>query len=208
MKPIKICKKCCRNRIINLLTALFIFAFQNSVYGQSYGFKVDRLCINPKLGFYNWAENDGGFIKGIELNILKSKKIYSLDYYKYEELTLFGPTPDEPFTQLGLMIGEFKGDKFFKFQYQAGLSVFWGFKRTKLIKKGSGMFSSDKYESDNFFTCGLVTKLGFKIIPFTFLAFGLDLQTNLNFENTVYMPLISIEIGKLRNKINEPYIGI
>ena len=193
-----------QNMTKGLLTLILLMIIQIDNYGQSLKFNPEGYSINPKLAYYNWTTDDGGFMGGAEINFLQNNYIFSGDYYKYEEWVLFSPTPGEYFNQIGLMIGKYKGNRLFRFQYQAGLASFWGLKRTELIKKGSGFFSSDKYQSDNFFTVGLTTKLGFKIVPLTFLSIGIDLQTNINLENTVYMPMISIEIGKLRNKINEP----
>jgi hypothetical protein len=175
---------------------LFLFTIVN---GQS---KIDGYSLNPKLAYYNWTEDDGGFMGGAELNVLRNKFIYSLDYYRYEEFVLFSPDPSVYYNQIGLMIGKYVGDKLFRFQYQGGIAPFWGIKRTELIKEGSGIFSSDYYDKENFFTMGLTIKLGFKIVPSQFLSIGIDLQTNLNPERPVYMPMISIEIGKLRNKID------
>lgn len=191
-------------KIKGLLTTIFLIISFIDNYGQDFKFNPDGFSINPKLAYYNWTNDDGGFMGGAEINLLQNDFVFSADYYRYEEWILFSPTPGEYFNQIGLMLGKYKGDRLFRFQYQAGLATFWGLKRTELIKEGSGIFSSDKYESDNFFTIGLTTKLGFKIVPLTFLSIGIDLQTNINPENTVYMPMISIEIGKLRNKINEP----
>ena len=183
---------------------ILILVFGIRVYGQNSKISIDGYSINPNLGIHNWMEDDAGFMGGIEFNVFKNKFIYSADFKRYEEFVIFGPTPAEHYNQIGVMIGKYKGDKILRFQYQCGLASFWGLKRTELIYKGSGFFSSDKYDSKNFFTVGLTTKLGFKVIPMSFLAIGIDLQANINPENIVYMPMISIELGKLRSKINDP----
>jgi len=181
--------------LIGLFTLVSI-----SVMAQKNSRKIDGFSVNPKLGFYNFASNDAGSILGIEMNVFKNKILYSTDYYRMEEMLLFGPKPSEYFNQFGVLIGSYKGDKKFRFQYQGGLASLWGLKRTTLISEGTGLFPVDHYASNYFITIGLSTKLGFKFIPFTFLAIGVDLQTNVNMENVVYMPMLSLEIGILRSK--------
>jgi hypothetical protein len=183
-----------------LFTLLTLFTFL-SVNGQEDRYSVDGFSINPKLGFYNPGGDDAGFNGGVELNVLKNKFIYSADFYRFDEFVILGPEPSEFYNQIGLMIGKYIGDELFRFQYQAGLASFWGLKRTDLISQG---LFGDKYNSEKFFTIGLTTKLGFKIVPLKFLSIGIDLETNINLENIVFTPMLSIEIGKLRNGINEP----
>ena len=74
----------------------------------------------------------------------------------------------------------------------------WGVKRTELIIKDPPGFFNTQFESKDFIALGVATKIGFKIIPFSFLSIGIDLQANINLENTVFIPFISVEIGKLR----------
>jgi len=189
---------------IILLLYFFLTLTTISVKGQQNNKIVDGYSINPKIGFYNGFKDDAGFNGGAELNVLKNKIIYSANFYRYEEFVIFGPQPAEHFNQIGVMIGRYKGEKIFRFQVQVGLASLWGLKRTELIHKGSGIFSSDEYDSKHFFTVGLITKIGFKVIPLPFLAIGIDLQRNINLENMIYTPMISIEIGKLRSKKNKP----
>lgn len=191
-------------KLKTFLSIMFILSTIIRLSGQEEKFTIDGFSINPKLGIYNWVEDDAGFIGGVEFHVLKNKFLYSVDFYRYEELVIFSPTPAEYYNQFGAMMGKYVGEKLFRFQYQGGIAPIWGAKRTKLVKEGTGILATDYYDNENFFTVGLVTKLGFKIIPATFLSIGFDLQANINLENTTYMPMISIEIGKLRNKINEP----
>ncbi len=191
-------------RKTHLSLIILMLFFCGKASGQNSKINIDGYSINPKVGFFYWTNADGGFIKGAELNILQNNFIYSADFYQFEEFTFLGPTPSEYHNQIGVMIGKYKGDKIFRLQYQAGVAAFWGIKRTELIYKDPGMFSfTEKYDSKQFFTAGLTTKLGLKIIPLPFLSIGIDLQANFNPERSTYMPMISIEIGKLRNKINK-----
>jgi hypothetical protein len=89
------------------------------------------------------------------------------------------------------MAGKYYGDKLFRAQLQGGIAA---------IREIGPSEPSDP----NFFTAGLVLKTGLKFIPLHFLSLGLDLQSNLNFKKPLFMPLLSIEIGRLRAKINQP----
>lgn len=187
-----------------LLSILFVLTIITCINGQDHRFSEDGFSINPKLGIFNWGAYDAGFNGGFELNVFKNKFIYSADYYRFEELVLFTPSPAQYYNQIGIMMGQFVGEELFRFQYQAGIAPIWGIKRTGLIQEGTGLLSTDYYDYKNFSTVGLVAKLGFKIYPAPYFSIGIDLQANINLENTVYMPMISIEIGKLRDKINKP----
>jgi hypothetical protein len=70
-------------------------------------------------------------------------------------------------------------------------------RRTRLISEG-GYLAGDKYGHEKFLTAGLAMKVGLKIIPLDFLSVGLDLQTNINPKSTVFMPMLSIGIGRLK----------
>ncbi|MFO7863576.1 MAG: hypothetical protein R6U85_06215 [Salinivirgaceae bacterium] len=179
----------------------FILISSVNVIGQESKLSIDGYSVNPKLGMYKLIDDNGGAIGGAEFIIIRNKFIFSIDFYRYEEFTIFGPNPTEVYNQIGTMIGGYNGEKLFRLQYQLGVASLWGIKRTALINEGTGLFSSDKYDSKHFFTAGLTTKLGFKIIPLKFLALGIDFQMNINPEKMVYMPMISIEIGKLRDEI-------
>lgn len=171
--------------------------------GQEKKYTVDGYSFNTKVGIYNWVEDNAGFIGGLELNLLRNRFVYSTDFYRYEELVLFSPKPAECYNQVGIMAGKYIGEKNLRFQYQGGIAPIWGTKRTKLVKEGTGILATDYYDTKNFFTVGLVTKLGFKIAISRFFSIGFDLQANFNLENTVYMPMISVEVGKLRTKTKD-----
>jgi hypothetical protein len=95
------------------------------------------------------------------------------------------------------MVGKYNEQGNFRFQYQAGLGLMWGLKRSESIAATS-LFNTE-FESENFTTIGFIPKLSIQIIPFSFLSLGIDFQANINKENSVFMPLISVGIGKFRN---------
>jgi hypothetical protein len=179
------------------IIVISIFSIR-SAYSQD---EIERFAINPKMGMYNSLNKSDGFAYGIEIGIKQNELLYSLDYYRLDEFTLFGPNPSENYNQLGIMIGDYIGEQYWRLQYQAGISMFWGTKRTNVISSGSGWFGGSTYDTENFYTIGLPAKLGFKFVPFRFMAIGIDLQANINLNNPVIMPLISLEFGNLRYKI-------
>jgi hypothetical protein len=124
-----------------LCSIVFILSTFISLRGQEDKFTIDGFSINPKLGLY-LGDASGGFAGGTEINILANKVIYSVEYYRYDEFVIFGPTPAEYFNHFGIMLGKFKGDRVFRFQYQGGLNSFWGLQRTELINEGTGWFAS------------------------------------------------------------------
>ena len=182
-----------------LLIIFFIVFFNSKVNGQYSGTGVDGFSIDLKLGAYNNWQEDAGFGGGVEINVLKNSFIYSADYYRFDEFTIWGSSP-QYFNQIGFMIGRYRrynNKRIFRFIYQAGIASFWGL-RNELIKEDYGTGKYSYYQGDHFFTVGLTTKLGIRVIPLTFFSIGVDLQTNINFKYPVLLPMITIEIGKLR----------
>ncbi len=173
----------------NIFLILILFQFNNKLLSQE-AKEFDGFAINPKFGpaFSVDGGNDLPSF-GLEINLLKNKFIYSLEYIAHDFL-------DQ--NQLGIMMGKYKGDKYFRIQYQGGINLFWGEYYTPGETQpwigGSGSTSS-------FFTAGVVSKVGLKFIPLKNLSIGVDLQVNINFEKTLFLPMFSIEIGKLRNPI-------
>jgi len=185
-----------------ILLSLFIFSQNTNQTDKKTS--VDKntkttdfgFSINPKVGFYKANKDKEGFTSGVELNVFNNESLFSADYYRFEEFTLF-KSPDEYFNQIGLMVGKYNEQGNFRFQYQAGLGLMWGLKRSESIAATS-LFNTE-FESENFTTIGFIPKLSIQIIPFSFLSLGIDFQANINKENSVFMPLISIGIGKFRN---------
>ena len=59
------------------------------------------------------------------------------------------------------------------------------------------------YNSKKFFTVGLPLELGFKFIPWRYIAIGVDIESNLNLDKSFIQPMINLEIGILRDKIKK-----
>ncbi|MBN1182847.1 MAG: hypothetical protein JXB49_11205 [Bacteroidales bacterium] len=180
-----------------MISFIITLSFSGMIYGQ---FKIDGYSVNPKVGGFNSQKFTGG-VAGVELNGFKSHTLYSIDYYAGDDISLFA-TPSECFNQVDFMIGKYIGDDYFRIQGQAGLGAVWGTTRGKQLYS-EGLFGTVHYEKDPYFSLGIPVKLGFKVIPSRFVSLGIDVQGNANFENSLYMYMLSIEIGKLRDKKNK-----
>ena len=183
------------------IIGLFIvsFLFFGVVSGQN---KLDCFSINPKLGYFTSFNSISGAVGGVEVNAFKNKILFSAAYFKAQHFLIFGSNPITTYNQLDFLFGSYIGDEFLRLQYQIGFGAFWGVKPGFLITKGQGLFSADTFEKVSFLTVGIPLKIGLKIMPANFISFGVDLQANLNIENSLLMVLFSIEVGKVRKQIN------
>ena len=185
------------NIIKKIFLIFLLFQFNNKLLSQDLK-KIDGFAINPKIG-PTFSVDGGNALPsmGVEFNILKNKFIYSIDYIGHDILAaLILNDPSQ--NQLDIMMGKYKGEKYFRIQYQAGINIFWG----KFSNPGSSNpWIGGSSSSSSFFTVGAVSKVGLKYIPLKNLSVGIDFQINLNSVKTLYMPMFSIEIGKLRNAI-------
>ena len=184
------------NIIKKIFLIFILFQFNNQLLSQDVQ-KIDGFAINPKIG-PSFTVNGGNDLPsiGLEFNILKNEFIYSLDYIGHDILAaiIFN---DPSQNQLGIMMGKYKGEKYFRIQYQAGINMFWG----EFSNPGSSNpWIGGSSSRSSFFTVGAVSKVGFKYIPLKNLSIGIDFQINLNSVKTLYMPMFSLEIGKLKNE--------
>ena len=72
-----------------------------------------------------------------------------------------------------------------------------GIKRGDYVETG---FLQGHYIEDPYTAIGLALKIGLKIVPVDYLGIGVDLHANINAERSVFMPMISLGVGKLKNK--------
>lgn len=141
------------------------------------------------------------YSEGIEINAFSKSTLCSVGYYYGEDYEFIGDMPTEKYNQLNLLYGKYldtKNNKF-RFQYQAGIGMFWGTLRTKELDKTSTGFLTNKYYTKKVSTVGFPLKVGGRYIPFKFLSIGIDLQANLNLQKSIFRPMLSLEIGKIRN---------
>ena len=169
----------------SLVIALFILFIPAFSQSQTTGFSV-----NPKSGIFMWPNHKNGAVLGVETNYLRNGWMLSVDFYQFHEIELVS-SDEDIFRQVGIMAGKYYGDRLFRIQLQGGIAPVWN------------IGYSDPSDT-KFSTVGLVLKTGFKFIPLRFFSLGLDLQSNLNPKKPLFMPLISIEFGRLRDKIIQP----
>ena len=145
------------------------------------------------------------YSEGVEINAFSKSFLFSVGYYYGEDYDFLDETPTEKYNQLNLLFGKYhdsKNEKF-RFQYQGGIGMFWGTLRTdEYDDENSGLFN-DAYFTKEISTVGFPLKIGGRYIPFKFLSIGIDLQANLNFKKSIFRPMLSIEIGKLRSSKKE-----
>jgi hypothetical protein len=77
--------------------------------------------------------------------------------------------------------------------------MFWGTLRTEELDRTDTSWLIEKYFTKEVSTVGFPLKIGGRYIAFKFLSIGIDLQANLNFQKSIFRPMLSLEIGKLRN---------
>ena len=56
------------------------------------------------------------------------------------------------------------------------------------------------FKEIDYTTIGVPLKFGFKYILTKNICIGIDMQGNINIDNSIYMLLLSIEIGKIKNE--------
>ncbi|MDF1561107.1 MAG: hypothetical protein P1P83_13015 [Bacteroidales bacterium] len=144
--------------------------------------------INPKGGIFLCPDEENGAVLGVEANYLRNGWLFSIDFFHLEEIG-YSLAIEDIYQQVGLMAGKYYGEKLFRIELQGGIAALWEVGESDPSEPGIA-------------TAGLVLKTGFKFIPLHFLSIGLDLQGNINSKKTLFMPLISIEIGRLRDKID------
>jgi hypothetical protein len=143
---------------------------------------------------------DDYYAEGIELNLFRNTTLYSMGYYTGDEYVFLGDQPDEIYRQLNLLIGKYNDSKNqkFRFQYQAGIGLFWATLRTDEIKHE--MFFGNTYFTETVRTVGVPLKIGGRYMPFSFMSIGIDIQANLNSKRSNTRPMLSVEFGNIRSK--------
>ncbi len=141
------------------------------------------------------------YSEGIDINAFSKSSIFSVGYYYGEDYEFLGDTPTEKYNQINLLFGKYidTKNKKFRFQYQGGIGMFWGTLRTNELDKTDTNWLTNRYYTKEISTVGFPLKIGGRYIPFKFLSIGIDLQANMNFQKSIFRPMLSIEIGKLRN---------
>ena len=177
-----------------LLSTYIFYAQNNSSESQTSTIKAAELSY--KLGPLVLGQSSR-IIRGVEFSLSSKKLIYSIEYYKGDEFTIFffGDSPSEYFHHFGVLIGDQKK----RFRYHAGIAAFWGLERVKRTGNifGSGYISGGTYQAETFFKPGIVSKLEFDIVNKDHIRFGVDLHSNLNLKSPVLFPMLYLGINFL-----------
>lgn len=184
--------------VLTILFSSYIFYAQNnSSESQTSTIKAAELSL--KVGPLVLGQSSR-IIRGFEFSLSSKKLIYSIEYYKGDEYTIFffGDTPSEYFHHFGVLIGGQKK----RFRYHGGLAAFWGLERTNWSGNifGFGYISGGRYHSRTFFETGIVSKLEFDIVNKGPIRFGIDLHSNLNLKSSVFFPMLYLGINFLKKK--------
>ncbi|MGF1563941.1 MAG: hypothetical protein ACFCUH_01105 [Flavobacteriales bacterium] len=170
-----------------------LFVWMASSTAQTATDALTGFAVNPKLGVYRSMRSAGG-AAGLEVNFFTHRQVFSVDYYRFHELVLFGPVNAERFNQIGLMYGVHKRNGLLRIELQGGLAPLWGTRRTDEVIGYT--FFGEYYRTEYFFSVGVVGKAGFKFVPTDHFAIGVDLQANLNISSTTFSPMLSIAFGR------------
>ena len=141
------------------IIAVFLLLYANElINGQP---KLDGFALlNPKFGLYGSFKGGlPGYVFGDEINFLKNKMIFSLDYY-HCKFTFIG-SKVEKFDQFDFLFGKYLDYNSFRIHLQGGLGTFKGITYN---------------ESERIFTLGIPLKIGLKYLISKSVSLGLDLQ--------------------------------
>lgn len=174
------------------------------IFLVSYTINIDAQVRDEGfLGFSVSAKYQflGVNIKCLEADIIVNKFIVGAYGMQFKDDGFFIlKVPEAHNKQFGILFGSYTNFGKCRLQYQAGVGTIAGLKRTKLLEKNNFIWPIEYYESKNYSTLGLSTRIGFKYIPFTFMSVGIDVMSNLNNEKIDLSPMLSINLGLLRQK--------
>ncbi|MEQ8470746.1 MAG: hypothetical protein RIC35_06150 [Marinoscillum sp.] len=185
---------------IQLFSVLFVLILVNFAHCQDH---FSGLSATPKIGYFNWHEDNGGWAGGIDINYLRNNWNYSIGYMNLPEWGLFSTTPIEYYHEIRAVAGQYADVGIFRFDYQLGGSLFSGLKRTTVNTNRKSIYD-DYYNSEKFAVFGLAMKGGISFVLLPVMSLGLDFHLNINSKTLIYSPMISLEIGKLKNEPKEP----
>lgn len=173
---------------------LFLFFSLPILQAQS----IDKYSLAVKGTLDPYANSY--YAEGVELNVFSRSFMYSLGYISGDEYVSSDQLPKERHTMINALIGKYidsKNQKF-RFQYQAGIGLFWATLRTDEIKHE--IFLGNTYFTETVRSVGVPLKIGGRYMPFSFMSIGIDIQANLNSKRSNTRPMLSIEFGNIRSK--------
>ncbi|MBU2019082.1 MAG: hypothetical protein KJ941_05500 [Bacteroidetes bacterium] len=190
-----------KSRLILLVLVLVVSVLISNSFSLNGQVRFTNPSLKAAFGMYTSWQYDLGYTGGLEVNTALKRKLFSIDYLHYREMDLFWSSqPRENYNQIAAYLGTYFGERLLRLDLQTGLSAFWGVQRGDKYVGGGSTWGGATYNKERFFELGIPMKIGFKIIPFHFLAFGIDIKGNFNLEKQLIYPLLTLEMGRLRKK--------
>ncbi|MCB0395392.1 MAG: hypothetical protein KDD36_01985 [Flavobacteriales bacterium] len=155
--------------------------------------RMDGFAFSPKLGCFHMANHSDGVGLGGEFQVRERNNLFSLGYYEGYDIFMRYPSQG-PTHSVWLMIGKYRGERLSRLYYQIGISPVWG-------RKNYLIGNSQDIITQNFFRMGLGMQVGYALLVSRSVGLGVDMHANLNTEGCMYMPMLSLKIGRLRRSL-------
>ncbi|RKQ43446.1 hypothetical protein BXY85_4068 [Roseivirga pacifica] len=186
------------NRYGSLITLVLITVFSQVSYAQS----IKGISLTMKTGPFDDINQGLGLTAGIQMSANTERTVYSVDYLGLSEIAI-NRDPAEKYKQVALMIGRFKDTGKIRFTYQGGVGIIQGNDRTDVISKhfdpnGDSWYDSFKYESEDFTSISFSGSFSIHYMPTKWFSIGGDLQTSISSRKILYMPMLSVSFGMIR----------
>jgi len=156
-----------------------------------------RVAISGNVGVAINFKEPGGFETfGVEGLRYSKSNIMSVSYLYKQEWDTFSSNPSyESMNYLSFMFGKYGSLGIMFFQLQAGISVNFGLIRGEFVESNK---LGDLYFLERESTFGLPIKLGVKFELSEHWRFGLNFNANINNYESLFIPMFSLEYGKIR----------
>lgn len=109
--------------------------------------------------------------------------------------------------QLGILVGQQFGKRYFRFNYLAGPAYLWGHKEISQTYKTTDSWGNSIYKTNTFSmlygAIGVELKVGCHWLLTRYFGLGFDIHGNINADRPVFFPVINLEFGKLRGFIEK-----
>lgn len=186
------------------MKAIHLIIFSLFSYLSTFGQPSIGFSVQPKIGLILGSKPD--LSTGVDLNLLHANRIISIGVQEIEKLSLIhGPTTVKKHQEVNIMLGQFRDKGNFRFHYQVGISMLKGNKQSQNLKFNPSALQSSlseplfevEEELASFNTIGLPIQLETQWLLSRYFSLGLELQANLNNQNSYFIPTFGMAIGHL-----------
>lgn len=186
-----------------IITITLICLFPLIAFNQD---SFTGFSFEPKVGLLFGSMAGGSISYGMDINLIDDNHMITIGAQKVTKANLIlGPLSIKEHVEVNMMLGRFKDTKRFRLYYQLGLSALRGTKTTKKVILNTFSFSNPLNEplfstiesKEDFNTVGFVLQLGGQWLISKNGSLGIELQTNLNNENSYFIPTLTFSIGRL-----------